>query len=151
MSQIRTSSNYGFSEHSVQKHKIFDPIRMVQHSFLVLALVEMKFVILDAGSEVGPDALTIGVFIKPTQMGGNARVKTTNDVVEYLLLVAHLTEHVGPFETILLVYQFPDLRAVVIGKRLDILVNIKILTPIVGFVLNVPGPSIDSGSSFILP
>jgi hypothetical protein len=80
------------------------------------------------------------MFIKPTQMGRYARVQSADDVEEDLLLCAHLLV-VGMVEAVLLVDQFPDGTAVVVGERLYVCVDVKVLAPVVGLVLHVPHPA----------
>ena len=84
----------------------------------------------------------VGVFVKTAQMGRDAGVETADDVVEDFLFYAHLIEQIGSLEAIFFVDQFPDIGAVVIGEGFYIGVNIEVLTPIVGLILNVPYPSI---------
>lgn len=69
-------------------------------------------------------------------------METTDDLVKDFLLVAHLVEQLWPLEAIFLVNKLPDVRTVVVGEGLDVLVDIKILASIVGFILNVPDPSV---------
>ena len=114
-------------------------------------MVKVKFVVFNAGSQVSPGTLRIRMLVEPTQMGGDTGVQAADDVVEDLFFEAHLVEHVGTFETVLLVDQLPDIGAVVIGERLDVLVDIEILSSIVGLILHVPGPPINPKSPLIFP
>ena len=69
-------------------------------------------------------------------------MEAADDVVEYFLLDAHLVEEVGSLEAVFLVDELPDVGTVVIGEGLNVLVDVKVLAPVVGFVLNVPHPAL---------
>ena len=84
-------------------------------------------------------------------MGGDAGVKSTDDVVENFLFVTHLIEEVGSLEAILLINKLPNVGAIVIGEGLYVLVDVKIFAPVVGFILNMPDPSILVVSTLIGP
>ena len=84
-------------------------------------------------------------------MGGDAGVKSTNDVVENFLFVTHLVEEVRSLEAIFLVDKLPDVGAIVVGEGLYVLVDVKIFALVVGFILNMPDPSILVTSTLIGP
>jgi hypothetical protein len=55
--EIGSGCNDGPGKYSIQKHKIPYAIGMVEYSMRVLSLIEVKFVIVDAGAKVGPFGL----------------------------------------------------------------------------------------------
>ena len=72
---------------------------------MVEGVVEVELIVLDAGAEVCPGVLVVGVFVEAAEVGGDAGVEARDDVVEELLLVAHLGQVRGAFEAVLLVDQ----------------------------------------------
>jgi hypothetical protein len=75
-------------------------------------------------------------------MRGNARMQSTYNPIEYFFFVAHQLEIILALETILLVNERPDVRSIIIGKRLDVYLDIKILPLIVLLVLDMPHPPV---------
>jgi len=110
-------------------------------------MVEVEFALVLG--EVGPQILLSGVLIEPAKVGGDAGVESADDVVEYLFLCAHLL--VGVLEAVLLVDEFPDVGAIIVGKGLDIGVYVEVLSLVVGLVLDVPDPAVLCVASFVLP
>lgn len=100
----------------------------------------MEFVVL--GLEISPGTLRAGVLVEPTEMSGNASMQSAYYVVKDLLFEAHLLEVILWLETVLFVDEFPDVGPVIISKGLDVLINIEILSLVVGLILNVPNPSL---------
>ena len=114
-------------------------------------MIEEKLLVLDALPQISPSTLLACIFIESAEMGGNAGVQSADDVIEYFFLEAHLIEEIRSFEAVFLVYKFPNVGAVVISEGLDILVDVEVLAPIVGFVLNVPDPPVSTVSSLNSP
>jgi len=54
---------------------------MVQNPLLILGLIEMEFIVLDAGPEIGPCALSIWMFVESTQVSRYAGVQSADDFV----------------------------------------------------------------------
>ena len=114
-------------------------------------MIEEKLLILDALPQISPSTLLTCIFIESAEMSGNAGVQSADDVIEYFFLEAHLIEEIRSFKTVFLVYKFPNVGTVVISEGLDVLVDVKILAPVVGFILNMPDPSVSTVSSLYSP
>ena len=71
-------------------------------------------------------------------MSRDASVESTDNLVQYSFLHAHILVFV--IEAILLVDHFPNERPIVVGKRLDVTTQVKILSLIIILVLHVPNP-----------
>ena len=81
-------------------------------------------------------------------------MKSTNNFVEYLLLLAHLILliRLALGKAILLIDHIPNGRSIIIGEGLDIIIEIKILSLIIFFILDMPNPvDILASSSLFFP
>ena len=149
--QIRSSSNNSLPKHFIQKHQIPNSLRMIQHSPLILRMIKMKLIMLNSSPQISPSTLLNTILIKPTQMSRNTSMQPTDNIEQYLLLQTHLLEQLRSFETVLFVYQLPNIGTVVVCEGLNILVNVEVFSPVVGFVLNMPYPTVPAVSSLIGP
>lgn len=108
--KVRGGLGNGLAEEPIQKHQVFNPLRVVEDSLLILGLVEVKLAFVDAGSEVGPGTLLRTMLVESAQVGGYAGVEAANEVIEYFFLAADLFVGVVlDFEAVLFIDQFPDI------------------------------------------
>ena len=133
--QVGSSLHHCLPQNLVDKQQIPYPLRMLQHPLPVLAVVEVELPLV---VQVRPGIRFRIVFVEPAQMGGDAGVQPADDVVQNLLLVAHLRE--GRAEAVLLVDQAPNGGAVVVGEGLDVFVYVEVLAQVISLVLHVPHP-----------
>lgn len=78
--------------------------------------------------------------MKSCQMGRNACMKTTYYFIKNHLLFAYILIFIGTCKTILFIYHLPNSRTVIMSKRLNVFIKIKVLSLIVLFILYVPNP-----------
>lgn len=67
-------------------------------------------------------------------------MQSANDFVQYFFLGAHLLVFRLSTKAVILVNHIPDQRAIIVGERLDVGVNIEVLSLVVFLILNVPNP-----------
>lgn len=79
-------------------------------------------------------------------MSWYARVQSTNDAVEDLLLATHGFVLVLASEAILFVDELPNGWAIIIGICLDIGVNIEIFALVILLIFHMPNPLVASES-----
>jgi len=90
------------------------------------------------------------VAIKARKMSTYTSMQTTDNSIEGLLLSAHLFTGRG-LKTVITIYQLPNIRSVVVGERLYVGKNVKVLSLVVRLIFNVPNPLLPFFSSFISP
>ena len=89
------------------------------------------------------------MFIESTQVSGNASMQSANDIIKYFLLSAHHLIRI--LKAIILIDKFPYIRPIVIRKRFDVSMNVKVLSFIISLILHMPYPPIFTIASLILP
>ena len=118
---------------------------MIEDSLFVLLIVDEEiFRVLKISPHL---SLGWGVFVEPGQVGGNTGMKAWNNLVKnnffltYILPIIAVGITPGPSKAVLLINHLPDGWAIIVGEWLNISVKIKILTPIVFFILDMPHPA----------
>ena len=136
-----------FREYLIEEEQISDTFRVSKHSPIILRVIEVELVLILR--EISPQVLLRTVFVELGQMGRYACVQPADDIVEYLLFVAHPL--VGVAEAVILIYKFPNVGAVVIGERLDVRMYVEILSLIISLILDVPNPAVFADAALVLP
>ena len=127
---------------------MFDSFRVAEYSTIVLGMIEVKVLLLNF--QWIPMRLC-GVLIEAREMGWYWGMETTDDVIEGLFFSAHADILVFFWlEAILSVYQWPSIRTIVISEWLNVGMDVKVFSKIIGFIFNMPHPSI-FGLSFQTP
>lgn len=102
--QVGCNLHNSLPQQLIQKHQVFNPLGMIEHSSLILALIEMELI--DTSPKIGPGVSPLDLPVKLAKMGRNGGMQAANDVVQDLLFSAHILGVVPP-ETVLLVDQLP--------------------------------------------
>jgi hypothetical protein len=76
------------------------------------------------------------MFIKSTQVSGDASMEPTNDIIKYFFLCTH--HLIWILKAIILIDKFPYIRSIVVCKRFDISMNIEVLSFIISLILHMP-------------
>jgi hypothetical protein len=118
-----------------------------KYTLVILGVVEVELILVSG--EVSPNILFGGVFVEFGEVRRDAGMEAADDVIEYFFLVAELL--VGVAEAVVLVDEFPDVGAVVVGEGLDVGMYVEVLALIVGLILNVPNPPVLAVAALILP
>lgn len=120
----------------IKKKHIVNSLRMLQHSLLILRMVESECWFL-----VHPLKPRLGLRgIQGGEVRRNAGVQPTDNSVQNLLLFAHVVVVLAAAEAVLLVNELPDGRAIVVCIRLDVRKDVEVLTLVVLLVLYLPNP-----------
>jgi len=148
MMQIRRCLIDGFCQNAVKKKQIPNTLGVAQYSLLILRVVKVEGWLL-LWNRTNDVVITI-VAIKARKMSTYTSMQTTDNSIEGLLLSAHLFTGRG-LKTVITIYQLPNIRSVVVGERLYVGKNVKVLSLVVRLIFNVPNPLLPFFSSFISP